>query len=569
VTVTAALGADVIANANMVWPSWLSVNSFGRVSYDTTNIALGYWNYAVRISDPYSYIHIDFLIFIKEREQFCGCPEASKVACTGVNDCQACSNSTRSCDVNTAPYFVNPTPAAGSNTAIVMPGERATFQIAATDGNALDTVGLTLGSVAAGTTLSSVVAVNNSVSGVVQWTPQAGNAATIEVMCFWATDSHSAQSSQHCVKVTVVVNKYKPWPPAAPTLGVRSFNYLSIQWLMNPNMTTALTTSVTHYEIYSSFQLVYTTNGQALTYTHPYLTAGRLYNYTIRCCNHWGCGEHSKGGAFVTLSQPFNAPAEPYLIAATTTSLQVGWNEIYQPAGRYLYRWSLAIDGGTPILLANTTMNYTSLGLNPGRTYTFVVTACEDSGDGGGVSSMSCGTESNPSGFETLTLSASQCSVACPTVRQATTAALLGHWPLNEGTGGLFNAIGGSGNLSGAVVGASWSSGRHGKSLAFGTSGTDQASLEHTPPWSGFPSASMSICFWVRKGSQAAPSQGHPQVLISKSATTTSSPRYYHIWTYNPRFYSLLLGSYIESSHERTVSLPHPYARPVPLDAGI
>ena len=97
----------------MVWPDWLSVDSRGTVSYNTNGITLGYWNYAVRIEDPYSYVHIDFLIIIKETQKFCGCPEAARQTCTGVADCSACSNATKSCDVNTPPTFSGATPAAG------------------------------------------------------------------------------------------------------------------------------------------------------------------------------------------------------------------------------------------------------------------------------------------------------------------------------------------------------------------------------------------------------------------------------------------------------------------------
>ena len=35
-----------------------------QVSYDTNGIRLGYWNYAVRISDALSYVHLDFLIYV-------------------------------------------------------------------------------------------------------------------------------------------------------------------------------------------------------------------------------------------------------------------------------------------------------------------------------------------------------------------------------------------------------------------------------------------------------------------------------------------------------------------------
>jgi len=514
-TVYAADGADVIQNANMVWPDWLSVDTSGQVNYDTNAITLGYWNFAVRIEDPYSYVHIDFLILIKEQEKFCGCPEAPRTICTGVADCSACSNSTKSCDVNTPPSFGGATPASGALVAMLMPGENIQFTLYASDSNIYQTVSFYMGSVPTGTTFLNTVNVNETVTTEVSWTAPTGMASQIEVMCFWAMDNEGMNSAQHCVKVQVVDTKDIPWAPAIPEQVTIGSMELQIKWYINPNMTSEVTQTVTHYEVYDDFVMIGThTNVSYLFYTHAGLGVNTAHNYTIKCCNYWGCSGFSPGLGLRTLDYPLNAPGMPYLIQASTNSLQVGWEEIYVGTGRWIFEWYLSIDNGDAIKINNESLSYTASGLSPTTSYTFRVAACEES--------SLCSVYSNAATFSTLALSASSCATSCPTMSATTAGALKGLWSLNEGTGSVFQAGSSLSLLEGHLLEGSWAAGRNGKAYDFGSTG--QGFIEHSTQWDGFPANDSTVCFWLKRSDTTAPSSGAAQVVLSKAGDNGAYP---------------------------------------------
>ena len=45
-------------------PPQLTVDNTGNVTFNTTNVGLGYWNTQMKISDGLSYVVVDFIILI-------------------------------------------------------------------------------------------------------------------------------------------------------------------------------------------------------------------------------------------------------------------------------------------------------------------------------------------------------------------------------------------------------------------------------------------------------------------------------------------------------------------------
>lgn len=78
--------------------------------------------------------------------------------------------------------------------------------------------------------------------------------------------------------------------------------------------------------ISDSWDLIYdgTNYPSTLTYTKTGLTAGKYYRFKISAINGVGEGTAGSSASFIAADYP-SAPSQPYLIASTSTQVEIGW----------------------------------------------------------------------------------------------------------------------------------------------------------------------------------------------------------------------------------------------------
>ena len=284
-------------NSN-AYPTWLSVDNDGVVRYDTTYAQVGYWNYAVQFSDGMSYINIDFIIEVTERQSFCACPEAATTNCGSSDDCSACGGTT-TCAVNMAPIFLPPSPLEGS-TVTVSQGHTLTASFLAQDPNSIDQVTIKMASAPSGTTIGTNV-VNGSISTTdVVWTAPITTTEgyATHVICLWAEDNHAMQSPQFCINVLVDPVTEVPEAPDPPHLVEATGQSLQVGWYA-PNVTDVR--ALDGYYLYmadsrlsaSAAQPMFLI-GTTMEHTEGYLRPGTGYTFFLKLCNRLGCSNSSE-----------------------------------------------------------------------------------------------------------------------------------------------------------------------------------------------------------------------------------------------------------------------------------
>eukprot|EP01113_Clastostelium_recurvatum_P031680 TRINITY_DN3980_c0_g1_i6.p1 TRINITY_DN3980_c0_g1~~TRINITY_DN3980_c0_g1_i6.p1 ORF type:complete len:2824 (-),score=668.71 TRINITY_DN3980_c0_g1_i6:1144-9054(-) len=160
-------------------PTNLQINAnTGLITWNTQNLAAGFWQTQIKIADSLSYSVVDFIMDNQPVAKVCAgsCSNAGTV-CTANSNCKSCSTTTNTCASSPAPFFVSPpTPSAGS-VIVFTASQMNTLTVMGQSFNTRATVTVQPATTPVGATWTTTVAGNPS-STVLSWNPDPSAAST-------------------------------------------------------------------------------------------------------------------------------------------------------------------------------------------------------------------------------------------------------------------------------------------------------------------------------------------------------------------------------------------------------
>jgi len=174
-------------------------------------------------------------------------------------------------------------------------------------------------------------------------------------------------------------------------------------------------------------------------YTDSNLAPATTYTYNVKACNAAGCSAISSG-ASATTAAPL--PAAPANVSAMSISgyAYISWSAV---SGATSYR-VLKVNGMTPAVTTSAT-NYADTSVTVGNTYTYQVTACNNSGCSAGVNTNAVTIAPPPPQMPTgvtATASGGAIVVGWSAVSGATS------YTIQKNAGGVISTISGVGGTS-------------------------------------------------------------------------------------------------------------------------
>ncbi|MDV2988839.1 MAG: fibronectin type III domain-containing protein [Dehalogenimonas sp.] len=197
----------------------------------------------------------------------------------------------------------------------------------------------------------------------------------VATACSSVVPPQNIQNNQQSTTVSPITSTSNAPLSPSELNGQLNSNTVFLSWRVN-------STDETGFKVYRNGTLITTLPAKTNTYQDAGLTLGTSYTYQVRAFNEGG----ESGAATFTLNVPaMQAPSPPSNLVALTpssSSVSLQWSDnSSNESGFRVYR------DGSLIGTVNTNTNiFPDKGLQPGKTYTYIVKAYNSTGESGGAS---------------------------------------------------------------------------------------------------------------------------------------------------------------------------------------